>query len=88
MVATATVEIRLIGVDLAGSMREMRIWLDHRKLVPHAFRQSACPGGVALHVDFDNREDAEEFAGYFGGRILGERPVEPATQRRNFDRAS
>lgn len=71
---TATVEIRLIGGDLAGTMRQMRTWLDHRKIAPHAFRQSGCPGGLALHVEFDAQGEAEDFATEFAGRVLGAPP--------------
>lgn len=71
----ATVEVRLIGGDLAETMKMMRTWLDHRKVAPHAFRQSACPGGLAFHVEFSVRAEAEEFAARFAGRMLGEPPV-------------
>ena len=70
----STVEIRLIGNDLSRAMREMRMWLDHQKVVPHAFRQSTCPGGVALHVEFNGQGDATAFADRFSGRVLGTRP--------------
>lgn len=68
---SATVEIRLIGVDLAEGMRQMRMWLDHHKVVPNAFRQSECPGGLALHVEFRLPNDAMAFALRFTGRVLG-----------------
>lgn len=42
-VVSATVEIRLIGGNLANTMSEMRMWLDHGKLAPQGFRQSTCP---------------------------------------------
>lgn len=71
----ATVEIRLIGNDLAVTMRDMRTWLDHRKVVPHAFRQSACPGGLALRVEFGSHAEAEVFAARFTGRVLGTAPT-------------
>jgi hypothetical protein len=69
-----TVQVRIIAGDLASTMRDMRMWLDHRKISPRAFRQSTWPGGLALHVDFDERSCAEEFAGQFGGRVLGVLP--------------
>ncbi len=71
---TATVEIRLIGDNLALVMRDMRTWLDHRKVAPRAFRQSACPGGLALHVEFSTHTAAEDFAARFTGRVLGAPP--------------
>jgi hypothetical protein len=71
---TATVEIRLIGGDLARTMREMRMWLDHRKVAPCAFRQSTCPGGLALHVEFGLEAEAADFAVRFAGRLLGTPP--------------
>lgn len=71
---SATVEIRLNSGNLANTMREMRMWLDHRKLAPQAFRQSACPGGLALHVEFRGRGEAAAFADFFGGRILSMPP--------------
>lgn len=70
----ATVEVRLIGSDLADTMRRMRMWLDHRRVAPHAFRQSSCPGGLALHVEFEAPEAADEFCRSFGGRVLGAIP--------------
>ena len=72
---SATVEVRIIGGDLAEAMRQMRTWLDHRKSVPDAFRQSTCPGGLALHVEFRQPVDATAFAARFGGRVLGMPPV-------------
>jgi hypothetical protein len=77
----ATVEIRLIGSDLANTMRRMRLWLDHRKVVPHAFRQSTCPGGLALHVEFNVQAEAADFAAAFEGRVLG---APPAYSARSF----
>jgi hypothetical protein len=78
---TATVEVRLIGGDLVGTMRQMRTWLDHRKITPLAFRQSGCPGGLALHIEFNVGTHAEEFAADFAGRLLGERPTYAAELR-------
>jgi hypothetical protein len=74
---SATVEIRLVGVDLAETMRQMRMWLDHQKVVPNAFRQSICPGGLALHVEFRLPNDATAFALRFTGRVLGDAPAPP-----------
>jgi hypothetical protein len=76
-IMTSTVEIRLIGDDLAGVMRQMRTWLDHRKITPSAFRQSGCPGGLALNVEFNLRAEAENFAAAFTGRVRGEQPLYP-----------
>lgn len=73
---SATVEIRLIGSNLANTMREMRMWLDHRKLAPQGFRQSTCPGGLALHVEFRGQIEAVAFADFFGGRVLGTPPAQ------------
>jgi hypothetical protein len=82
---SATVEIHLIGVDLAETMRQMRMWLDHHKVVPNVFRQSACPGGLALHVEFRLPNDAAAFALRFTGRVLGDLPdsfgIAPAALR-------
>jgi hypothetical protein len=74
---SATVEIHLIGVDLAETMRQMRMWLDHHKVVPNAFRQSTCPGGLALHVEFRLLYDATAFAVRFTGRVLRDLPDSP-----------
>ena len=71
---TATVEIRLVGGDLERTMREMRLWLDHRKVVPRNFRQSTCPGGLALQVEFALDAEATNFASRFTGRVLGTPP--------------
>lgn len=70
----ATVEIRLVGSDLARAMSDMRVWLDRQRVVPHAFRQSTCPGGLALHIDFNKEDDADGFAARFHGRVLGSPP--------------
>jgi hypothetical protein len=81
----ATVQVRIIATDLASTMREMRMWLDHRKIVPRAFRQSTWPGGLALHVDFDEQSGAEQFADQFGGRVLGvPPPVDAAADARRL----
>lgn len=74
---SATVEIRLIGVDLAETMRQMRMWLDHHRVVPNAFRQSTRPGGLALHVEFTLPSDATAFALRFTGRVVGDLPNSP-----------
>ena len=68
---TATVEIRLMGGNLGSAMSQMRVWLDHRKIRPHAFRESRFPGGLALHVDFASTDEAGAFAERFDGRVLG-----------------
>jgi hypothetical protein len=84
---SATVEIRLIGVDFAETMRQMRMWLDHHKVVPNAFRQSACPGGLALQVEFRLPTDATAFSLRFAGRMFGEAPeslgIAPAALHRD-----
>jgi hypothetical protein len=72
---TAVVEVRLIGGDLGATMSQMRVWLDHGKIRPVAFRESRCPGGLALHVDFAMPNEADAFAKKFGGRVLGTRPA-------------
>jgi hypothetical protein len=73
----ATVEVRLVGSDLGTVMGEMRTWLDCHKIALHAFRESTCPGGLALHVEFDQPGHADEFAAQFSGRVLGTRPRQP-----------
>lgn len=78
---TATVEVRLIGGDLARTMREMRMWLDHEKVAPRAFRQSVCAGGLALHVEFGREAEATDFAARFTGRVLGTSPDSAAQPR-------
>jgi len=45
--------------------------LDHRKIATHAFRQSRCPGGLALRIEFNSQTEAEDFAAEFAGRMLG-----------------
>lgn len=72
---TAVVEVRLIGADLGTTMSQMRIWLDHGKIRPDAFRESRCPDGLALYLDFASPSDAEAFAATFGGRVLDARPA-------------
>jgi hypothetical protein len=71
---SATVDAHMSGGSLANTMREMRTWLDHHKVVPHACRQSTCAQGLAVHIEFNGQRDAEEFASRFGGRVLGARP--------------
>jgi hypothetical protein len=53
------------------------MWLDHNKVVPNAFRQSTCPGGLALHVEFKLPNDATAFSSRFAGRVLGDAPPTP-----------
>lgn len=72
---SVTVEVRLIAVDLGETMRQMRMWLDHNKVVPNAFRQSPCPGGLAVHVEFRLPNDATAFALKFAGHVLGDAPA-------------
>ena len=78
---STTVEIHMSGSELADTMHEMRVWLDHRKVVPRAFRQSICAQGLALRIEFDGQRDAEEFVARFGGCVLGAAPewVEQST---------
>ena len=72
---SASVEVRLIGADLAETMRQMRMWLDHRKVAPIAFRQSTCSEGLTLQVEFKFANDATAFALRFAGRVLGDIPL-------------
>jgi hypothetical protein len=83
----ATVEIRLVGGDLGRTLGEMRVWLDRSKVSPRAFRESGCPGGRALHVEFDAPGDARQFAARFSGRVLGDRPGMPGDARASFSEA-
>ncbi len=65
-----TVEIRLIDGDLPTSLSQMRIWLDHKKIEPDAFRWSV-GSPVTFRLDFKDERDAEAFAEAFSGRVLG-----------------
>ncbi|HVH74405.1 MAG TPA: hypothetical protein VM755_05770 [Stellaceae bacterium] len=67
------VEIRVLDGDLAGNMMEMRDWLDRRRLGPNAFRCLSGGDSIIIRVDFEDRQDAADFARQFGGRLLAAR---------------
>ncbi|HEX5455316.1 MAG TPA: hypothetical protein VFX06_16120 [Stellaceae bacterium] len=66
-----TVEVRVIGGGFGASMRQMRTWLDHRRVEPDAFRHSIGGAGITFRVDFKLEPEALKFARAFGGRVIG-----------------
>ena len=67
------VEVRVIENDLADNMREMRTWLDNRRLEPCAFRCVSNGQSVLIRVDFEEPGEASAFAQQFSGRMLATR---------------
>jgi hypothetical protein len=67
---TPTVEVSLSKENLADTMRQMRMWLDHRRVALRSFHMSRTPGGLIVQVVFDGPEGAREFCRHFSGRIL------------------
>ena len=69
------VEIRILDGDLAANMMAMRDWLDRRRLGPNAFRclPDRDRAGIVIRVDFEDKQDAADFARQFGGRLLAAR---------------
>lgn len=66
-----SVEVRLIGGNLAASLTQMRTWLDHQRFEPDAFRHSIGGAGITFRVDFKHETEALKFARAFGGRMIG-----------------
>ena len=64
------VEVRVPEGNLADNMKEMRTWLDYRRLEPNAFRCTPHDDSILIRVDFADRKDADAFAQQFGGRTL------------------
>ncbi len=63
-----TVEIRLQSGELSREMAAMRTWLDEHRVESSSFtcRDNDC--GVLICVEFKAADQAEAFAGRFGGR--------------------
>lgn len=66
-----TVEVRLIGSEIAASMTQMRTWLDHNRFEPDGFRQSSGGAGITFRIDFKVEQEALAFADAFAGRMIG-----------------
>jgi hypothetical protein len=64
------VRVRLIDGDLIRSMGQMRIWLDHQRIEPHAFRHASGSAGITCIVEFNGAAEAAAFAQEFGGRPI------------------
>ena len=60
-----------IDSDLTEQMGQMRLWLDHLRCQPGAFRSSSVGGKVVCRVEFLVEAEARAFAQTFGGRVLG-----------------
>jgi len=64
------VEIPIDG-DLTSRMNQMRMWLDHQRCEPGAFRSTSMGGRKVFRVEFIVEAEARAFAQVFGGRVLG-----------------
>jgi hypothetical protein len=71
----STVEMRLHPSELSGTMAEMRIWLDERRVEPSTFSCRGNGADVFVRVDFRVTEEAKAFADRFTGRIGGRAAV-------------
>lgn len=66
------VEIPIPTGSLAGSLANMRNWLDRNRCTPARFEtQSVEPGIVLIRVEFADDQDAERFRSAFGGDSPG-----------------
>ena len=63
------VEVRRNGEDLAMPLDKMWTWLDNKRIQPSVFRLSIIPEGTILRLEFSALNEAEAFAGAFGGQI-------------------
>jgi len=53
--------------DLSGTMKAMRLWLDHHRCQPHRFTCDHLSGWYVIHVDFNEDNKADAFKAQFGG---------------------
>lgn len=64
----AIVVIDLSGNGIETGMRDMRQWLDAKRIEPSTFTYRGAD--AIAEVDFKTLHDAEAFAGQFGGRLV------------------
>jgi hypothetical protein len=69
---THVVVVPVAAGDLSDRMTTMRIWLDHQKFEPDAFRYTPDADGVVFRVELKSETEAKAFAQAFGGRVIGE----------------
>ncbi len=62
------VEVALNAGDLASELNQMRIWLDHMRFHAIGFRQ--IPNANISRIDFEDEQEAIEFAQAFAGQVL------------------
>lgn len=72
---THLVVVSVAQGDLSARMTMMRIWLDHQKFEPDAFRYTLDAEGVVFRVELKSETAAKAFAQAFGGRVIGEPEV-------------
>lgn len=63
------VEIAVDVDRLSDEMNRMRVWLDHMRYQPIAFRHGS--EAVTCRIDFVDAAQAEAFAQAFAGRVTG-----------------
>jgi hypothetical protein len=57
------------AADLSGTMKAMRLWLDHNHCQPHRFTCDNLSGWHIIHVDFNEDNKADAFKAQFGGSV-------------------
>jgi hypothetical protein len=62
------VELRHVGTDQSGIMKEMRAWLDRNRVNAVRFEQSVGGPSVTFRVWFADEAQAKAFAEAFAGR--------------------
>ncbi len=63
-------EVRIAPDDDFGALlKEMRIWLDRHQFVASTFTYFDLDPGMSIQVSFAKPEEAEVFAGRFGGSL-------------------
>jgi hypothetical protein len=67
------VVVSVAAGDLFDRMTTMRIWLDHQKFEPGAFRYTPDAEGVVFRFELKCKSEAKAFAQAFGGRVIGNR---------------
>jgi hypothetical protein len=64
-----TVDVPLVGADIAAAMAEMREWLDHHRCEPDGFHHVTRDQRLTCCVDFKLESEAAAFARAFSGRL-------------------
>jgi hypothetical protein len=67
-----SVQVRLVGSDIASGMTDMRRWLQREGVEPDKFEiQRMDADGVVYRIDFKVASEAAAFAEAFAGTVVG-----------------